>query len=550
MSPIARRWTLAGSCVFAMLLALIALRMAGASDLYHNRDQTKTMAYTTDIVLNGRWALPRDNVGSFARKPPLVNWLGAPFQGMGLWSEWAFKVPCMISALAATALTMFMAYRQIARCRPEHLLRLGRGKGRGRAPEGDEAGRDPGFDVAAAPVDDAGGAGWGRKMALAAIGAAAAAGAMYLANPSTTKHVYFLRPNMLNAAVMALAWASATVALDPATRRPGRWALTFWLATAATALSIGPTAFENLAYAAVAPFVIGRGWPSVRRLGWLWGLPLTLAIVGAWLGAAYLQAPDFVVHQLIGGETVKRVVDASDHSQSYLLVILGTAWVIPGYFFERMAPWSIPAFAAIVAILIRPDRWRSHPMTPAVLWVLCVMLVLLPVASKGGTFTMPAYPAAAVLAAYALVRPTGWLQIRAGRLVAAAAVVMVAIGLIKGFATSQAKTHPAERIKAFAADVRPVIGEDPVVFTKLNPESDGFSALPSLLGRHQAGAPTEAMRRDAAWHITSIAHDAAAPDSARVVSERIDRYADDGFAGVRYVLLPMDRPRPGGTERR
>lgn len=511
MPDLRRRWLLAIAAVAALFLVLVALRIAGASDLYHNRDQTKTMAYTTDMVRNGRFALPRDNTGSFARKPPLVNWIGAPVQAAGFWSEWAFKLPSILAAAFATGVVVWFAHRQLIRCRPEHALRL----------HGGEASDEE------RPT-------WDATLKLVAIGAAAAAGAMYLANVSTTKHVYFLRPNMLNAAVMALAWASATIAIDPATRKPFRWALTFWLATVATALSIGPTAFENLLYAALAPFVIGAGWRSVRRLGWHWGLPLTLVLVGAWLYAAYRSAPEFVVHELIGIETVERVVD-SDAADPYWLMVLRSAWRVPGYFMERLFPWSIPAAAAIVAIALRPRRWKTHPMAPAALWVICVMLVLLPVASKGGSFTMPAYPAGAVLAAYALCRTTGWFKLRAGHVFAAAALLMILFAALKGFATEQAVSDAGERVKRFARQVQPIIGDEPVIFTDLNPEAEGFAALPSLLGRHQAGPPTEAQRRAAVWHITSIPPDGA-PDDAVAVSELLDRYPDDDFKGVRYIL--------------
>src|SRR6266481_2896872 len=74
-------------------------------------DQPRTVSYTADIVVNGRWLLPRDMLGGPATKPPLVNWLAAPVVALGFWTEWAAKWPMIAGTLASTALCVWMAHR-------------------------------------------------------------------------------------------------------------------------------------------------------------------------------------------------------------------------------------------------------------------------------------------------------------------------------------------------------------------------------------------------------------------------------------------------------
>src|SRR2546421_11191454 len=69
-------------------------------------DQPRTVSYTADIIVNGRWLLPRDMLGHVATKPPLVNWMAAPVVALGFWQEWAAKWPMVAATLFATLLTV------------------------------------------------------------------------------------------------------------------------------------------------------------------------------------------------------------------------------------------------------------------------------------------------------------------------------------------------------------------------------------------------------------------------------------------------------------
>src|SRR6188472_4207995 len=53
-------------------------RMIQPGDL-HDDDQSKTMAYTVDMIRNRQFALPHDMYRQPATKPPMYNWLTIPF---------------------------------------------------------------------------------------------------------------------------------------------------------------------------------------------------------------------------------------------------------------------------------------------------------------------------------------------------------------------------------------------------------------------------------------------------------------------------------------
>ena len=161
--------------VALVVLALtLYFRIAGPSNIY-DKDQSKTIAYTVDMVRNGRWALPYDMIMQPATKPPLYNWISTAISGpLGLWSEWALKLPAMLAGAAIAGMLVFMGGR-LLRC----TAALGVSSDEPRVI----------------------GIGW-----LAAI--------LWLASWSASELIYLARPDMLLAAPLTGAWACGTVALE------------------------------------------------------------------------------------------------------------------------------------------------------------------------------------------------------------------------------------------------------------------------------------------------------------------------------------------------
>ena len=94
------------------LAIVIGARAIGPSDI-HDKSQPKTVAYTADIVLHGNWVLPRDMVGGPARKPPMYNWIAAPFVAALGFAEPVLKMPSILGGVVTVVLILFITRRML-----------------------------------------------------------------------------------------------------------------------------------------------------------------------------------------------------------------------------------------------------------------------------------------------------------------------------------------------------------------------------------------------------------------------------------------------------
>src|SRR2546430_14650514 len=132
-------------------------------------DQPRTVSYTADIIVNGRWLLPRDMLGHVATKPPLVNWLAAPVVALGFWQEWAAKWPMVAATLLTTVLTVRIARNLF-----------------GKIPETQTVANE----------------------------AALLAGAAWLVNPANITMIYHCRPDPVLVLFLTAAWMFATAIIS------------------------------------------------------------------------------------------------------------------------------------------------------------------------------------------------------------------------------------------------------------------------------------------------------------------------------------------------
>jgi 4-amino-4-deoxy-L-arabinose transferase-like glycosyltransferase len=489
-----RYWPYLVLVVFAAVV--IAARMFAPSDIHQDADQAKTMAFTADMVVNGQWFLPRDQLGQMSNKPPLVNWVGSPLAALGFWDEWSLKFPSLLGGCLTVVMVTWMG-RRLAR----------------RIAGGIEA--------------DGTLADW----------AGVLCGLAYMANSSFVKHVYFIRPDMLNVTFLTAAWIAATMALEESCRRRRLWAMGFWLAIGAAALTKGTMALTGVVYALTAARLIHGRFAAIHRLSWWWGLPLAMVMVGSWLGAAYMVNAQHVTEQLLGVQTVGRIVGEGGVGPWVQGVGLGL-WTIVGGFVERFAPWAVVVMVAL--FVIRPRQWFSHAaLGPAILWVLTIMVCLVPVAGKGPSYLMPAYPAAACVAVIFLLRgwanrpvPVAWIM--------ATAIVVATLGCTYQYIlSSSARTGSGDVVKAFAREVGPIIGDDAVVFVRVR-----HTPIISLLGRHQAGAADASALDEACW-VIRIAEPQYAKDRAWIdkalVKTRLFQRTKGYLGGVDTVLVLTER---------
>jgi 4-amino-4-deoxy-L-arabinose transferase-like glycosyltransferase len=435
----------------ALVIVLIA-RILGPSDLGQNLDQSKTIAFTLDMVNNNHWILPRDGLGELTRKPPMVNWLGAPIVALGFHNELALKLPAVLSGIT-TSILVFFAARFLFR-------RLDT-----------DSDTDP-----ADPAD--------RSIATHATPLAMLAAAAWLASPSAVKHIYFMRPDILFTALLTGAWLASVVLLTSQhPKHPRRLALLIWILTAAAILTKGPLAIFVPVYLILHILIItpkGQRKAALARTHWQWGIPLVLVLPGLWLYSADRINPEHVRNVLLGHELSNRV--GSGGLPGFIEALTRN----PGFFIERFIPWCIPA---IIAMIFPPSsKLRTHPLAPPTLWIIVVLATTTLFTMRAGSYIMPAYPAAAILAVYALYRIIA--SKRATRpclafvLIGSTVLISASIITLRETTMSRgARDRTGENIKAFAHAASQRVGDDDIQFVEI-----GDLPIASLLGRHQSDA--------------------------------------------------------------
>ena len=360
-----RRIAIAGA--LAATVALVLLRLTGPGDLW-DQTQPRTIAYTSDMAVRGgeAWILAKDSDGVPATKPPLFNWLAVP----GAWTfgthlDWVHKLP----SLAALLVTIAVVVRLGERIRPS--------------------------------------LGW-------------FAATMLVACPGAWKLAYLARPDMVLTACLTVSWGAAAVALtsprEVAERcRPGL-AVAFWLGAILAAWTKGPPAVFAPIGAVAACLVVHRSIQPLRRLGFAWGSLAFLLLGPLWLLAAWRIDPEHAFRTLWLDEIALRAVgEGEGHEPVVLPGIVETAIDSPFYFVTRFAPWSILAILGGLALLDRRDdaersgsdrlaRWRrvdggTLVMQAAIFAALVVFAFALS-RGKRADYLLPAYPAAALVAAW------------------------------------------------------------------------------------------------------------------------------------------------------
>lgn len=345
--------------VLALLLVIIA-RIAGPSDLI-DQTQPKTVSYTSDMLANGRWVLPIERGVLPATKPPLYNWIAAPFvAAAGYSSEIAHKFPSVLALVGCWLLLT----------RVGNLL-------------------DPGSP--------------GSPRALGWI-----AGLLFVVNYPMFKLGYLARPDMLLTFWLALGWIAATVLLlhgdEQTPARRTLWRATLWISVGLAGLTKGPAALVIMLYGVLGARVLTGSWRSAGRLGWSWGLPLALAIPGAWIALVWRVDAEHLRQVLWHDEIYGRVTGTGpEGARDGFLGWVRTLPNMPFYFMVRFLPWSIAA-ALGVMMLLRGGRAGCDPLTNwlrSSAWLIVLVLIVFSLsAGKRADYIALAYMPGALLAAW------------------------------------------------------------------------------------------------------------------------------------------------------
>jgi 4-amino-4-deoxy-L-arabinose transferase-like glycosyltransferase len=404
------------------------------------------MAGSADIALNGNWVWPRDMLREPATKPPMYNWLDAIVLKVSpRWDEWTFKLPSIVATIAIAWLIVVMTCRLL---------------------------RDH------SQVD-----------AIAFVAAA-----VWVANVPVMKQMYLSRPDMVMTAFLTGAWVCATRAMS-AERIAKTTSLGFWLCVAGAALSKGPAALLPLVYVLVA-ILLQRQWKPARQLHVAWGAPLLLILVGGWALLAYLHWPDAFWGVLKSEGTSRLTVGGPE-------AISKPVWMTPMWFLSKFLPWSLAVLLAL--LMIRPTRWLRHELAPAIVWVALAVVAFSIPPGKRPDYLLPAYPAAAILAAYGMVELARRVRIPAPAAVAALAPLLMATYLAHWELrrSPEARSGYTRSLVAFTEDVRRIVPRDAKVVSLVK----GYQPILSLLRRYDGNRARPEDLAPGTWVIAPRQHD-------------------------------------------
>ena len=164
---------------------------------------------------------------------------------------------------------------------------------------------------------------------------------------------------------------------------------------------------------------------------------------------------------------------------------------------------------------------------------------------KNADYILPAYPAAAILAAYFCATYLRRFRVRLWQV--AALALVLALGLSVKHFRKTGKDRGGENLKLFACEVESRIDNEPVVFI-----GTGYNTLQFFLRRHQPGAPTAEQMAAAKWVIMPLRDDTPAELESSLVTKNQEMQFVLGLyrmENVRALIHPDAPPNLGRRPR-
>ncbi|MBC8024116.1 MAG: glycosyltransferase family 39 protein [Burkholderiales bacterium] len=353
--------------VLAVLaLAAIAVGIDNMERPLANPDEGRYSEISREMAATGDWVTPRLNGIKYFEKPPLQYWASAiAFRVFGD-NQYAARLYVVLAGFATIALVGLLARRI-----------------------------------------------WGPDMALAAMMALACS-------------PYFMALGGIVTLDMGLTlWTTATLlslmgaehARDrPATQR--RWMTCAWAAMALAVLSKGLVGIVFAGAAVFLVIVLQRDLSILRRMRWIRGIVVFLAIAAPWFVVVSMANPEFAEFFFIHEHFTRFLTKGHRRVQPmwYFIPIVAAGFL----------PWMFALPAAIASAWREEAGHAFQPLRLAILWAGFVVLFFSASGSKLPAYVLPAFPPLAlVLGRYLLQAPERRLALWTGLAVPVALAALV-----------------------------------------------------------------------------------------------------------------------------
>ncbi|MGE3769738.1 MAG: ArnT family glycosyltransferase [Bdellovibrionales bacterium] len=164
----------------------------------------------------------------------------------------------------------------------------------------------------------------------------------------------------------------------------------FWAALATGVLIKGPMIFLPVGFTLAGLCWHARSVKLLKDLQPLWGLPLMLVLIAPWFVAITMKTGGAFWTEAVSKDLLAKVASGKEsHGLPpgyYLITYFGTFW--------PFAPFIAMALPAV------RQHWREDRIFALLAWIIPTWLVFEAVPTKLPHYTLPAFPALAILAAH------------------------------------------------------------------------------------------------------------------------------------------------------
>ena len=324
--------------LWLLVAAAVAVFVDNANRPLANPDEGRYSEISREMAASGDWVTPRLNGIKYFEKPPLQYWASAlAFRAFGE-NEVAARLYVFACGIATLLLAGYTARRL-----------------------------------------------WGPGPALATMMVLAASPYFVALGGTVTLDMGLTLWTTLALCAFLIAQGPGT---DP--RRQGAWMLAAWAGTALAVLSKG---LVGLVFPTAAMFLyvlVRRDLEPLRRLQWLPGLGLFLAITAPWFVAVSIANPEFPRFFFVHEHFERFLTHTHRREQPwwYFLPILAIGFL----------PWMFALPSALAHAWEREAGTRAfRPMLFAFLWVAFIVAFFSASGSKLPTYILPAFPALALV---------------------------------------------------------------------------------------------------------------------------------------------------------